>query len=491
MANAFGFTPVLDYTRQAELSAKLGKETATGINSAMKNISGQIIEKRIAKKYPNNPYGVEALQERIQAYAGIDPARSAQAQKLLQSAFDRDVQQNKISLDREKFGYDVTKNERDFLYTAQKDVNELEFEKSKEQRLKDEFEIKSDQAQERLLNEAEKIALQESQFSADEADRRKKNAREKVTADLNKAKFLEAVRAKGVEEGYTEQRLNFEQKKLENDIANGSLVYDTSTERWFDKRTRKVIDIEGNTRAISQTEILPTTGVDYRQAKDNALVNRDNADKRVANATSANEIKLAKAQQRIAERDYKETQARLTQIDGQYEPIKTELEPKLELVASGRNQLKAIKKSDNPRTLVANVTKLIGRMNQDNRLSNLDYETALGTGSVLEQINKGFTQLVSGKLDPETLASMEELFNFVELDATRAIRAKEWNIIKRDFNSSSYVKELSTVESAPFDENQLKEYNKTYFELLNRDPSSKATLDADYYINSGLMPPTQ
>jgi len=392
------------------------KDRTQSIKNVMKDVSSAVIEKRIAKKYPNNPYGVEALQEKIQAYAGIDPARSAQAQKLLQSTFDRNVQQNKISLDREKFGYDVTKGERDFLYTAEQD--------------------------------AKTLAL-----SQEEQDLKVKD---------------------------------FNRKRRE-----GSIVYDQGTGNYVDLLTNKVIPISGNTRAISQTKEKPTEGLDYEQEKKKELVNTEDAEKREANATSANEIKLAKAKQKIAERNYTETQARLTKIEKQYEPIKTELEPKLELVASGRNQLKAIKNSDNPRTLVANITKLIGRMNQDNRLSNLDFTTALGEGSVLEQFNKGFTQIVSGKLDPETLTSMEDLFNFVELDATRAIRAKEWNIIKRDFNSSSYVKELSTVEVAPFNENQLKEYNKTYFKLLNIDPSSKETLDADYYINSGLMPPTQ
>lgn len=491
MANAFGFTPVLDYTRQAELSAKLGKETATGINSAMKNISGQIIEKRIAKKYPNNPYGVEALQERIQAYAGIDPARSAQAQKLLQSAFDRDVQQNRISLDREKFGYDVTKGERDFSYTAQKDANRLKFDKDKERRLSDEFKVTSGQAGQRLLNEDEKIALQEATFSADEAERRRQEQERQSKLELESAKFKELIRKNAVAEGLSQQEQDLKVQDFDRKLREGSIVYDQNTKNYINLLTKKTIPISGNTREIFQTKERPTAGLDYVQANDNALVNREDADKRLANATSANEIKLARAQQKIAERNYTETQARLTKIEKQYEPIKAELEPGLDIIASGRLQLEDIKKSDNPKTLINYTQKLIGTLNQDKRLSNLDFTTALGKGSILEQFKQGFTRAVSGTLDQDTLASMEELFNLMEKDTKRKIRRKEWNIIKRDLNGASYVKELSTLPVVPFNENQLREYNKTYFELLNQNPSSKTALDADYYINSGLMPPTQ
>ena len=487
----FGFTPVTDYTRQADLGFKMSQDTATKTKKAMQNISGIVIEKRIAKQYPDAPYGEEALKARVQAYAGIDPERSQQAQKMLQSAYDRNVQQSKISLDKTKFGYNVAKNERDFSYTAQKDTNELAFNKKKEERLGREFEQEQKIKREQLLDKGEEIALKESQFSADEAARKRESAKEKVTADLNQAKFLEAVRAKGVEEGYTEQRLLFEQKKIKNDIANGSIVYDPDTRQWFDKRTRKVIDIEGNASARTQTETRPTTGIDYIEARDNALLNRQNADELVATATGASQSKLAKAQQTTAERNYKETQARLTKIDTLYEPIKAELEPSLDTVASGRSQLEEIKNSKNPRTLVTNITKLIGTLNQDKRLSNLDFTTALGTGSIIEQLNKGFTQLISGKLDPDTLASMEDLFDFMEKDTKRAIRTKEWNIIKRDLNSSSYVREISSLPSAAFTDEQLQQYNKVYFSLLEKTPSNKAYLASDYYIQSGLMPPTR
>ena len=487
----FGFTPVTDYTRQADLGFKMSQDTATKTKKAMQNISGIVIEKRIAKQYPDAPYGEEALKARVQAYAGIDPERSQQAQKMLQSTYDRNVQQAKISLDKTKFGYDVAKDERDFSYTAQKDTNELAFNKKKEERLGREFEQEQKIKREQLLNESEKIGIKESELSAAEADRRRQSAREKVTADLNKEKFLEAVRAKGVEEGYTEQRLLFEQKKFESDIANGSLVYDTGTGQWFDKRTRKVIDIEGNASARIQTETRPTTGIDYIKARDNALLNRNDADSLLANATGASQSKLAKAQQNTAERNYKETQARLTKIDTQYEPIKTNLEPSLDTVASGRSQLEEIKNSDNPRTLVTNITKLIGRLNQDKRLSNLDFTTALGTGSIIEQLNKGFTRAVGGKLDPDTLASMEDLFDFMEKDTKRAIRTKEWNIIRRDLNSSSYVKEISSLPNVPFTDEQLQKYNNGYFSLLENTPSNKANLDSDYYIHSGLIPPTR
>ena len=487
----FGFTPVTDYTRQADLGFKMSQDTATKTKKAMQNISGIVIEKRIAKQYPDAPYGEEALKARVQAYAGIDPERSEQAKKMLESAYDRSVQQSKVSLDKTKFGYNVAKDERDFSYTAQKDTDKRAFDREKEGRLGREFEQEQEIKREQLLNESEKIGIKESELSAAEADRRRQSAKEKVTADLNQAKFLEAVRAKGVEEGYTEQRLNFEQKKLESDIANGSLVYDTGTGQWFDKRTRKVIDIEGNASARTQTETRPTTGIDYIEARDNALLNRNDADNLRATATGASQSKLAKAQQNTAERNYKETQARLTKIDNLYEPIKAELEPSLDTVASGRSQLEEIKNSDNPRTLVTNITKLIGRLNQDKRLSNLDFTTALGTGSIIEQLNKGFTQLISGKLDPATLASMEDLFDFMEKDTTRAIRTKEWNIIKRDLNSSSYVREISSLPSAAFTDEQLQQYNKAYFSLLEKTPSNKAYLASDYYIYSGLIPPTR
>jgi hypothetical protein len=491
MANMFGFTPVTDYTRQADLGFKMSQDTATKTKKAMQNISGIVIEKRIAKQYPDAPYGEEALKARVQAYAGIDPERSEQAKKMLESAYDRSVQQSKVSLDKTKFGYNVAKDERDFSYTAQKDTDKRAFDREKEGRLGREFEQEQEIKREQLLNESEKIGIKESELSAAEADRRRQSAKEKVTADLNQAKFLEAVRAKGVEEGYTEQRLNFEQKKLESDIANGSLVYDTGTGQWFDKRTRKVIDIEGNASARTQTETRPTTGIDYIEAKDNALLNRNDADNLIATATGASQSKLAKAQQNTAERNYKETQARLTKIDNLYEPIKAELEPSLDTVASGRSQLEEIKNSDNPRTLVTNITKLIGRLNQDKRLSNLDFTTALGTGSIIEQLNKGFTQLISGKLDPDTLASMEDLFDFMEKDTKRAIRTKEWNIIRRDLNSSSYVKEISSLPNVPFTDEQLQKYNNGYFSLLEDTPSNKANLDLDYYIHSGLIPPTR
>ena len=487
----FGFTPVTDYTRQADLGFKMSQDTATKTKKAMQNISGIVIEKRIAKQYPDAPYGEEALKARVQAYAGIDPERSQQAQKMLQSAYDRNVQQSKISLDKTKFGYNVAKDERDFSYTEQKDTDTLEFKQEKEARLGREFEIKQKLEEEKLLDKGEEIALQESKFSADEADRRRQSAKEKVTADLNKAKFLEAVRAKGVEEGYTEQRLLFEQKKIENDIANGSIVYDTGTGQWFDKRTRKVIDIEGNASARTQTETRPTTGIDYIEAADNALLNRNDTDSRLADAIGASQSKLAKAQQNTAERNYREAQATLTKIDTQYEPIKANLEPSLDTVASARSQLEEIKNSDNPRTLVTSITKLIGTLNQDKRLSNLDFTTALGRGSIIEQLNKGFTQLVSGKLDPDTLSSMEDLFDFMEKDTKRAIRTKEWNIIKRDLNSSSYVREISSLPSAAFTDEQLQQFNTVYFSLLEKTPSNKAYLASDYYIQSGLIPPTR
>ena len=305
MARGFSFRTMTpgDFAQLTASRQAFERDRIQGIKDVMKDVSSAVIEKRIAKKYPNNPYGVEALQEKIQAYAGIDPARSAQAQKLLQSAFDRDVQQNKISLDREKFDYNVEKGERDFLYTAEQD--------------------------------AKTLALSQQ-----------------------------------------EQELNV--KDFNRKLKEGSIRYDQNTGNFVNLLTNETVSISGNTREIFQTEERPTAGLDYVQANANALVNRENADKRVADATSASEIKLANAQQKIAERNYTETQARLTKIEKQYEPIKTELEPKLELVASGRNQLKAIKNSDNPRTLVANITKLIGRMNQDNRLSNLDFTTALG-----------------------------------------------------------------------------------------------------------------
>ena len=476
----------LTATRQA-----FEKQRNESFQNSIKRVTGAIIERRIAKKYPNDPYGIEANRERATSLAGSDPEKAKIAAKAVNDALTFKNEQSKISLDKTKFGYNVAKDERDFSYTAQKDTDKLAFDREKEGRLGREFEIKQKLEEEKLLDKGEEIALQESKFGADEADRRRKNAKEKVTADLNQAKFLEAVRAKGVEEGLSKEKQDFNERKFKSEIDNGSLVYDTGTGQWFDKRTRKVIDIEGNASARTQTETRPTTGIDYIEARDNALLNRNDTDNQLANAIGASQSKLAKAQQNTAERNYKETQARLTKIDTLYEPIKAELEPSLDTVASGRSQLEEIKNSDNPRTLVTNITKLIGRLNQDKRLSNLDFTTALGTGSIIEQLNKGFTQLISGKLDPDTLASMEDLFDFMEKDTKRAIRTKEWNIIRRDLNSSSYVKEISSLPNVPFTDEQLQKYNNGYFSLLEDTPSNKANLDLDYYIHSGLIPPTR
>jgi hypothetical protein len=340
MANMFGFTPVTDYTRQADLGFKMSQDTATKTKKAMQNISGIVIEKRIAKQYPDAPYGEEALKARVQAYAGIDPERSQQAQKMLQSTYDRSVQQSKISLDKTKFGYDVAKDERDFSYTAQKDTDKLAFDERKEERLGREFEQEQKIKREQLLNESEKIGIKESELSAAEADRRRQNAKEKVTADLNQAKFLEAVRAKGVEEGYTEQRLNFEQKKLENDIANGSLVYDTGTGQWFDKRTRKVIDIEGNAPTNMSFERLPVVGenLSFKDALTNANDNLARADQQILEATrlgNSNNIAQAKASQEISKRNLATVKESIKEVKTSYQPVITEFQPILEAVKKG------------------------------------------------------------------------------------------------------------------------------------------------------------
>ena len=109
----FGFTPVTDYTRQADLGFKINQDTATKTRDAMKNISGIVIEKRIAKQYPNAPFGEKALQARIQAYAGIDPGRSQQAQKMLEDSYGRQEQETKFSLDRDRIGLEKQRLDRE------------------------------------------------------------------------------------------------------------------------------------------------------------------------------------------------------------------------------------------------------------------------------------------------------------------------------------------------------------------------------------------
>jgi hypothetical protein len=113
MANMFGFTPVTDYTRQADLGFKINQDTATKTRDAMKNISGIVIEKRIAKQYPDAPFGEKALQARIQAYAGIDPGRSQQAQKMLEDSYGRQEQETKFSLDRDRIGLEKQRLDRE------------------------------------------------------------------------------------------------------------------------------------------------------------------------------------------------------------------------------------------------------------------------------------------------------------------------------------------------------------------------------------------
>jgi hypothetical protein len=113
MANMFGFTPVTDYTRQADLGFKMSQDTATKTKKAMQNISGIVIEKRIAKQYPDAPYGEKALQARVQAYAGIDPERSQQAQKMLEDSYGRREQETKFSLDRDRIGLEQERLDRE------------------------------------------------------------------------------------------------------------------------------------------------------------------------------------------------------------------------------------------------------------------------------------------------------------------------------------------------------------------------------------------
>ena len=490
----FGFTPVTDYTRQADLGFKMSQDTATKTKKAMQNISGIVIEKRIAKQYPDAPYGEEALKARVQAYAGIDPERSEQAKKMLESAYDRSVQQSKVSLDKTKFGYNVAKDERDFSYTAQKDTDKLAFDREKEGRLGREFEIKQKLEEEKLLDKGEEIALQESKFGADEADRRRKNAKEKVTADLNQAKFLEAVRAKGVEEGYTEQRLNFEQKKLESDIANGSIVYDRGTGQWFDKRTRKVIDIEGNAPTNMSFERLPVVGenLSFKDALTNANDNLARADQQILEATrlgNSNNIAQAEASQEISKRNLATVKESIKEVKTSYQPVITEFQPILEAVKKGNFELKKIRASDNPAALAGDLRKIVSRMNSDPKITNFDYQVAFGDADIFKKIAQKLKLAATGELTDDTLDSLQDLFDFQQQATIELVREREWSIISRQPNGANIIADYSIAQNTnPLTEAQLKIHEENLEEGIAAYPEYAAELRKQFYVTSGRVP---
>jgi hypothetical protein len=97
MARGFTFKTVglpefnqLTATRQA-----FEKDRTQSIKNVMKDVSSAVIERRIAKKY-DDPQSLEAMRERQTAYAGIDPARSEQARKLVNDA----MTQQRLNLDQ-------------------------------------------------------------------------------------------------------------------------------------------------------------------------------------------------------------------------------------------------------------------------------------------------------------------------------------------------------------------------------------------------------
>ena len=490
----FGFTPVTDYTRQADLGFKMSQDTATKTKKAMQNISGIVIEKRIAKQYPDAPYGEEALKARVQAYAGIDPERSEQAKKMLESAYDRSVQQSKVSLDKTKFGYNVAKDERDFSYTAQKDTDKRAFDREKEGRLGREFEQEQEIKREQLLNESEKIGIKESELSEAKAARRRQSAKEKVTADLNQAKFLEAVRAKGVEEGYTEQRLNFEQKKLENDIANGSLVYDTGTGQWFDKRTRKVIDIEGNASTSMSFERLPVVGenLSFKDALTNANDNLAQADQQTLKATrlgNSNNIAQARASQEISKRNLATVKESIKEVKTSYQPVITEFQPILEAVKKGNFQLKKIRGSDNPAALAGDLRKIVSRMNSDPKITNFDYQVAFGDADIFKKIAQKLKLAATGELTDDTLDSLQDLFDFQQQATIELVREREWSIISRQPNGASIIADYSIAQNTnPLTEAQLKIHEEIMEEGIAAYPEYAAELKKQFYVTSGRMP---
>lgn len=494
MANMFGFTPVTDYTRQADLGFKMSQDTATKTKKAMQNISGIVIEKRIAKQYPDAPYGEEALKARVQAYAGIDPERSQQAQKMLQSTYDRSVQQSKISLDKTKFGYNVAKDERDFSYTAQKDTDKLAFDEGKEERLGREFKIKQKLEEEKLFNKGEEIGIKEAEFSASEAEKRRVDAAQKVTADLNQAKFLEAVRAKGVEEGYTEQRLSFEQKKLENDIANGSIVYDPDTGQWFDKRTRKVIDIEGNASTAEPFERLPVVGTNlsFTDALTNANDNLARADQQVLSSTrsgNSNNIAQAEASQEISKRNLATVKESIKEVKASYQPVVTAFQPILDAVKKGNFELKKVRASDNPAALAGNLRKIISRMDSDPKITNFDYQVAFGDADILKKIAQKFATATTGELTEDTLDSIQDLFDFQQQSTIELVREREWSIISRQPNGASIIADYSIAKNTnPLTEAQLKIHKENLEAGIAAYPEHADGLRKEFYITSGRVP---
>tara|TARA_R110000803_G_scaffold210229_2_gene281517 strand:- start:1904 stop:2641 length:738 start_codon:yes stop_codon:yes gene_type:complete len=163
---AFKFKTVTDYTPIARAREAQTASTNAAIKDTMKSVTGMIVERGIAKKYPDDPGGIEANRERARSYAGSDPARAALARQAINDSltqkrldFDQDYKERTEQRAIKASETAVKQDERDFGFKMKK----FEFEKKEKTAARETRQAKHELAIEKIQGQfANKQITQET-----------------------------------------------------------------------------------------------------------------------------------------------------------------------------------------------------------------------------------------------------------------------------------------------------------------------------------------